>query len=245
MGVDGRVCGRLRVMRNFVVTGTGRSGTTYTAQLLTSVGWACGHEDVFTPTLDRFDGFGDYVGDASWLAVPHLDGLPADVPVIHQVRDPLATIRSLASVAFFRHWWTPRALKFTAQHTLLRRSPSRGPFHAFARRHFPEVWEHWSPFTRAARHWVDWNLRVEAAGSARDYLRVRVEDIDGETLDALSELVGASLQPPARWPPATVNTRRGAFDGAGLDDLPAVLATDVAEVAGRYGYELRRPDSTR
>lgn len=222
-------------MRNYVVTGTGRSGTAFTARLFTGLGWRCGHEEVFTPRLERFTGFGPYLGDASWFAVPHLPTLSEEVLVIHQVREPLATIRSLASLAVFRHWWEPRTLDVVARNILRRRPPPRGPFHRFARRHSPRSWEHWSPFARAARHWVDWNTTIETLAAHRRYVRVKVEDYDRELLDHLADSIGVQAREPL-WPSPATNSRRRAFDRASFDDLPPNLAGEVNELAVRYGY---------
>jgi len=74
-------------LHHFVVTGSGRSGTTYAARLFTALGVECGHEAVFRVDTSRFTGFGPYVGDASWLAVPFVASLPDDVRVTLELLD--------------------------------------------------------------------------------------------------------------------------------------------------------------
>ena len=91
-------------MRRFVITGTGRCGTAWMSRALTVLGIRCEHEGVFNPRtladgtwrarLDRRSG-------CSWLALPVLAELPADVAVFALVREPLAVIRSLMGIRFF------------------------------------------------------------------------------------------------------------------------------------------------
>jgi len=77
----------------YIITGTPRSGTGFTSQLLTSGGLKIGHEMFF-----GMPGAGFYpagaVGDSSWLAVPYLRAYP-DAKKIHIVRNPLKTISSM------------------------------------------------------------------------------------------------------------------------------------------------------
>ena len=73
----------------FIVTGAPRSGTAFFASLL---GWA--HErsyglDTAGPALEP---------EVSWLAAPHVTRESA--LVLHLVREPTATIRSIAAVGF-------------------------------------------------------------------------------------------------------------------------------------------------
>jgi len=76
----------------FVVTGSGRSGTTYISTLLRKVGINCGHEEWFTPFVHQRKTGLD--GDASWMAVPVLQFYQGKVLV--QGRHPLSVVRSLA-----------------------------------------------------------------------------------------------------------------------------------------------------
>ena len=74
----------------FVVVGTGRSGTAYTARLLTAAGITTGHEEWWSVSGWQRKGL---VGDSSWFAAPHLRDF--DGFVFNQVRDPLAVVNSL------------------------------------------------------------------------------------------------------------------------------------------------------
>lgn len=83
----------------FLVTGTGHSGTGWAARLFTALGHACGHEEQYRPGR-----LGPLCApDSSWLAVPHLGGLPEGTPVVHLVRHPLAVIASFLRSGTYRH----------------------------------------------------------------------------------------------------------------------------------------------
>lgn len=95
----------------FIVTGVGRSGTTWIARALTACGVPCGHEHVFGPRgpmrLLR-------QGESSWMAVPYL-GEHRRTTALRIVRDPLAVIRSLSVRGFL---WDEGNVytQFVAQH---------------------------------------------------------------------------------------------------------------------------------
>ena len=65
-------------MLKFLVVGTSRSGTAYTAQVLNRAGLACGHGWVYTPDGVRRYPHVELLGDAAPLAAPiaaDFDGL--------------------------------------------------------------------------------------------------------------------------------------------------------------------------
>lgn len=80
-------------MNKFLITGTGRCGTTYCAEILKSCGINCGHQSVFRhETLYNYD-FGDYEGDSSYEAIPILHKLK-NITIIHIHRDKELVINS-------------------------------------------------------------------------------------------------------------------------------------------------------
>lgn len=86
----------------FVIVGTGRSGTGYIARVLTASGVRCGHEGWWNlghPSV-RF-----LKGDASWMATFRLDGYMGQI--FHQIRNPLLAMRSIAAVEVAPHRDTP------------------------------------------------------------------------------------------------------------------------------------------
>ena len=212
----------------FVVTGCGRSGTMYTSFLFRELGLRCGHEAIFHPSTAVFGGFGPADGDSSWLAVPFLDSLPPNTVVLHQVRHPFSVCASFTAMAFFE----PGPVR------LLRRDRQ---FVKFLRTHHPEAYATGDPRWGAARHWIDWNRRVEA--DARQlglpYLRFRIDDMthDGwiDILRAIgSEPSRAALDAALATVPTTINSYPSEpFDPGGL---PAPLRAEMAELAVAYGY---------
>jgi hypothetical protein len=221
------------VTHPFVITGCARSGTGHAATLLTLSGVRCGHEELFEPVqlaTGELRWPRSLAGDASWLAAPLVAHLPAGTVVLHQVREPLATVRSLVRTRHFE---------------------LDTPYRRFAEELCPRMVAG-DPLERSARYWLLWNRMVEhgarAAGLA--YRRYRVEDLDAQLLGELLELLGVSALAPelleqacARCP-RDYNTRGDrSQDGAlGLGDLPPGEVRDgVAALAARYGYALARP----
>ena len=172
----------------FVVTGCPRSGTHYLSEVIARVGLVCGHEEVFGPRDHAFRGFGAAHGDSSWLAVPFLGQLPGDAVVLHQVRHPLAVVRSLVGIGFLedvprvREGFEDRRAALRWRLRLLLAQPlnlppsTLGPrpmaaFRRFLRAQAPEVFAEPTPSERALRVWVAWN--EAATGNARGQVRPR------------------------------------------------------------------------
>src|SRR5260221_13550573 len=117
-------------VRRFLVTGAGRSGTGYIANVLTALGCLTGHEDIFGPKklrdAEEILWPPNVPGDSSWLGAPYLDALPQGTVVLHQVREPVANVRSSLRIRFFR---TPSWYRsFAEQHAptlLLGSEPER------------------------------------------------------------------------------------------------------------------------
>jgi len=152
--------------QNFVVTGTGHSGTGYISKLLCELGINCGHQSVFQPKTEGAK-FTDYQGDASWLAAPFITELPNKIMVFHQVRDPIAVARSIIGIGFFDQ------------------IPTRdhAPYLKFIQN--IKNFEHLeSREERFMFHWVHWNLYVEqqASDSGCEYFRYKLEDLTPQFL---------------------------------------------------------------
>lgn len=86
----------------FVIAGTGRSGTGYIAAVLNAAGIRTGHEQWFNPHQLKSP---KLVGEASWIATNHLDDY--DGVVFHQIRHPLKVIRSLINGELLEEWARP------------------------------------------------------------------------------------------------------------------------------------------
>lgn len=202
----------------FVVVGSGRSGTKYAAELFTRLGIPCGHEAVFGWTPQTA---GTLAGDASFLAVPFLETF--DGAVYHQVRHPLAVLRSIMATRFFED------------------PGPYAPHLALIERFLPGVRDIEGALRRAMFFIVQWNLLCEP----RARLRWRVETLDPPTLREASLLAGharsleecvAALDdvPKDVNRLETVGLRRTRL---GWKDIPpSPEKDDLLGLAARYGY---------
>lgn len=199
------------------IIGTGRSGTGYMSRLITesSLRAGCGHESWWCALGERTPG---YEIDSSWLALPDIESGAWAGPVVHVVRDPVATVESLLRTEFFG------AIVDT-------------PYPQFALKHCEDARDAlmWSPVAAAVEFWADWNARCAAVAQ----LTVRIEDVsnwDGghesiaaATLDLVADVLGVEF---GAWQvaaalPTDVNHR----DHPMSNDL--VLALDEAYVWDR------------
>lgn len=208
----------------FVVTGCGRSGTGYVSALFGRLGIPCGHESLFRPAnlIDRvqLDWPNTIPGDASWLAAPFVAALPPGTVVLHQLRDPVAVVRSFLRIRFFEQ-------------------PS--VYRDFAEECCPDL-RAGSAFERACRYWVEWNRMAARAATTPGlvYRRYRLEDLDHELVHELCRLLRFPVSDPVvgealRAIPRDVNTR-GSKQGDGAIDVGS-LPADVRALAGEYGYD--------
>ncbi len=217
----------------FVVSGSGRSGTGHTAAVLTALGAPCGHEAVFHPgnrvgtsaSSVRRAWPRNIAGDASWFAGPFLGRLPEGTTVLHQVREPLAVIRSLLRSGML---------------------DAAAPHRPFAQEFVPEL-ALGGPTVRAMRYWIEWNRMVEAAGDYDDlrYRRHKLEDLDVDGVIALGEFLGLErrrdvVQRVLDSRPRDLNTRGDKRRDAAVtwESLPkGALLDELVELARSYGYE--------
>lgn len=203
-----------------VVTGTGRSGTGYMARLITeATGHAtCGHEGWFAALGDRTPGLDV---DSSWLALPAIEAGTWAGPVVHVVRNPVATVASLLRTEFFG-------------------TQAGAPYSQFALANCPQAADALaiSPVAAAVEFWAHWNARCAAAAQ----LTVRLEDVSdfeggNDSIGAATlDLIGLTLGLTFEWHvadaiPRTVNTRA---HPSGNNDL--VVAVDEDYVWDRLGW---------
>lgn len=133
-------------MIRFLVTGTPRSSTKWTAHALTKIGLWCTHEETFSGWASDFSDEEKWRdtddADSSWLAAPFSPAVKdAGIPVIGLLREPLLVARSLVRMGFFE----------TGQ-----------PYLDFIKAHTPAVFEHESLTDMALRFWIDWTHQIEA-----------------------------------------------------------------------------------
>lgn len=195
----------------FAIVGTGRSGSGFISSALRAAGVDCGHEEWWGP--GPTPGRAGLDGDSSWLAVPFLEAF--DGPVLHQVRDPLAVVRSLVGIRMFSD----------AVH---------GAFRWFMFAHLPGLTG--DDVTDAMRWYVEWNRRCEESAT----MRYRVEDVDAALLVDIAGRAGFNVsREEAEAALEDVGNRFNARRRADLDwdDLPeGALREELLAAAARYGY---------
>jgi hypothetical protein len=226
---------RAVTVQRFLVTGCGRSGTGYTAKLFGDLGLLCGHETVFRPLTDQRAGFGwpvNLPGESSWLGAPFLKALPKGTIVLHQVREPVAVIRSFLRIRFFDE-------------------PS--VYLRFAETHVPEL-AAGDRVERCMRYWLRWNELAERGAELMGprYFRYRLEDIDAALVGRVLALVGYPCA-PERVERAVAERPRDYNSRGDKEEDPDVtwetlprgeLRDRLAELASRYGYEGLADDGT-
>lgn len=203
-------------MKKLLITGCGRSGTSFIAKVLRHVGLNATHETLFG--LYRHTWPPQREGaEASWLAVPYLEKLPEDVTVFQQIRNPLDVARSLIGFNFFGR---PQSL----------------PFREFLFRHEPSI-KTWSdPLDRSLAYWINWNIRVQehaqvqyrleslTAVDLADFLRIAGFDVPASKLSRAFRDTGPRYnhRPRAKLPSATILERK--------------LGPNLEKLAYSYGY---------
>lgn len=210
----------------FVVVGTGRCGTTFTATALQRAGIAVDHEAVFTEAGPQ--PVAHLEGDASWMAAPYLDRFQG--AVLHQVREPLAVIDSLLDLGLFASPFTDEIHR---------------PWRRFLERHFSLGGD---PLVDAMRFYVQWNERCEAHAS----LRLRIEDqspLIARFAEGLYPGKGALVEDHLARVSRKINSReerrvdRTRSVGLSVRDLPHGVDRDaLLAMAERYGYSQIRPE---
>ncbi len=182
--------------RSFIITGCARSGTAYTAKLLTAAGVPCTHEEVFSlHAAERltaghaggvhsatFKNVGEELGrkgESSWLAAPLLDKLPKDIIIFHQLRNPLHVIRSLMRRRFFHQDrgtgsdYAKYARRWMEQEQLVPPSwnnnlmVKKDPL--LMVRAGNNIETHDPPIVQCMKYWVRWNQLVFKNGTLKEF----------------------------------------------------------------------------
>lgn len=207
-----------------LISGTGRCGTGYVAELLRACGVRCSHEEVYS-TRAALSGKADWDGweaEASWMAVPFFATEAAYKVLL--VRDPLDVVKSYVDLGFFdrgHDWYVVMA--------------SRCP-EAFAEGSYAErALAFWCRWNRAAELWADEIVQVEQVGVATVAGWLRRLGIHAD-----AELVGI-LARAVRDVPRDVNAKSSEKVGDWPKAWPVfrpALARAAQRQAESYGYML-------
>jgi hypothetical protein len=216
---------------DYVVTGTGRCGTTYMAKLLTSLGFPCTHEAVFTHS-----GFNPHskinslvsisngrwlsdrakiVAESSYMSAPYLRSLKRlqGSKIIHLVRDPIRVVFSF--IEGFQY--------FEFNH------PNNDPYQTFIYGHIPNLTQDLDQISRACLFYVEWNEMIEKQGPDFFYL------VESET-ELLMDFLG--INATQYFSDRRVNGRCKEY-GHTYSDIPDGEIKDrFIDMAKRYGYTI-------
>lgn len=236
-----------RTKLDYLVVGTGRSGTLYAAKLLTALGFPCGHERVFngselselSDSIDRdcnnsacgkhfgLEFAGCPIAESSYMAVPYLDHeILKDCRIIHVVRDPLKVIRSfLNNLLFFREG----------------RANFRHAQEQFLYEHLPHLELLPDPVSRACFYYLRWNQMIEESIGDRKYLLYPIENGPETVLRFMGiasdrvELPDHSCNAYSKWPDhMRITTNLPAITDEEIQ--ACFLWKEVATLARKYGY---------
>jgi len=138
----------------YIITGSGRSGTGYMAQLLTLNGIPCGHEEVFNLSSHAVPGNNELSADSSWLSVPYLKDYK-DLQVYHVVRNPVKVIESWMNKNDQGIWGN---LTIGESRVLASRT---SPYWGFVKHHLPEVSGISTPLEATIFYLVEWSKRIK------------------------------------------------------------------------------------
>jgi len=228
-----------------IVTGTGRCGTNFMANLLTSMGWPCGHEAVFGPegierAMETIEGkrspenskisrigtiLSDersLVGDSSYMAAPFLKNF--DSTVIHLVRNPTDVVASLIGSGF-RNFIGSNPSHFDDL-------PNHFEHEKFIYDHLPELSTEMPQLDRACLFYLRWNEMIESSG--RIDLMHRVEDPP----DKIKKLLGFTGE-------CYSNTRCNSFGHNKKESVSPMridnpdIRKEFRDMIRRYGYKER------
>lgn len=224
-----------------VVTGTGRCGTNFVANVLTSMGLPCGHEAIFGPEgWERAGGIlaglqppesslisksgtvlaedHEIEGESSYAAAPFLARL--DTLVIHLVRNPVDVIASMTGLGF-RNFAEAYPVDYEDQ-------PYHFDHERFLYEHVPELSGEMTQIDRACLFYLRWNQMIEDSGKVS--LFHRIED----PVENITRFLGLEGDPyEDRFCNSFSNTSRP----WSLSDIRSNrINFELREMMRRYGY---------
>ncbi|MEB3343448.1 sulfotransferase domain-containing protein [Okeania sp.] len=213
----------------YLVVGMARSGTTFMARALRSVGIRCGHEKFFGGShkpqsltkkvvKQRMLKHQNLKADSSWLAVPFLNTecVPQDVSIIHLTRHPQKVIESIMAIGFFRR----KNYNFYTDYVFL---------------NTPEIKLSDSELTKCCKWYLYWNRKIEESG--RQLIHYRVED----PLEKLFDRLNLNYDRYKIFNDTQANSRR-TKDRKSINLIEEIeepdLLKQIVEMAERYGYSI-------
>jgi hypothetical protein len=166
-------------------------------------------------------------GESSWLAAPYLARLPEGTVVVHQVREPLAVVRSLVRLPFAK----------------------ASVYRTFTAQYCPTLVG--SMLEQGMQYWVEWNQLIQRQQQTRHivFRRLRIEEFSPPLLNQVLALAGIArdreeIQRALDEIPRNINTRgaRNRDDAIRWETLPGGRVLDeMVRLAREYGYHPFEP----
>ena len=211
-----------------IVTGTGRCGTGFIAQLLSSAGLPCGHEAIFRPTsyeqaMRQLWNHPELRADSSWMAAPFLDqGIAEGAVIIHLIRHPRQVIESAYGIGSFQ-------------------SENLAGFSQFNLQYLPSLRQFDNPLDKIGHRYAWWNQMIEDKATGRDYVRFCI-DLQ-EPIELLRELDKRGLvdlnaiDTGRLYSNQSYNSRGTHRRNVSLKDFDPKVTADLRSISERYEYE--------
>lgn len=225
----------------FLVVGTGRCGTVYFANLLSSLGVPCGHESIFdfggwenaypilenqsSPCLSQCSeevikpdwvDVQSLVADSSYMAVPFLNYEKIkNLPIIHLVRHPLSVVSSFVKdFKYFDLDW------------------QKNRYQCFIYQNLPNLVNFKYQIIRGFHYYVEWNKMIEKSYYNRNFIRCRIEEPEDikKSLDFLNVKYD-------KLPLDKINSRKVRDKDFTWEEIHNLnIRNQVLNMAKRYGY---------
>jgi len=211
-------------MIDYLIIGTGRSGTGFMSELLTTNNIRCGHESVFgvPATLESYKKqitITNLKSESSWLSVPFIPiikGYNENIKFIHIVRNPVNVIKSWVELGVFSD-----------------DNMETSPYVQLIKEHVDLNYE--SSVEKSMSYYIGWIKMIEGYNLNR--LIVNLEDIN---YDSLSKFLGKKIKPLNK----KVNTKKEEkvikIDNDTLinDIKNSELYSELKRISKKYGYNI-------
>ena len=221
-----------------LITGTGRCGTVYFANLLSSIGIPCGHEAIFTPDgldeainrlenpslikfsectskLPKWAESESIVADSSYMSAPFLSqDILSNTKIIHLVRHPIKVIRSFVNANYFNNNWPA--------HTV--------PYQKFIKDNIPHIYDNnLDNANRAALYYIEWNKLIEKNIINKEHIFHKIEDSDEIVCNFLNKKIANEKidNKINSW----VNTKE-----ININQFDSKIKKDIKDIILKYNY---------
>lgn len=235
---------------NYIVTGTGRCGTTFYARLLTSLEIPCVHEGIFNykgldwaklvisgkgsiePShcsthdvlsnrrLEPWLNTKDVKAESSYMAAPFLGD-----DILEEVKI-IHVIRNPLDVIS----------SHVVDANFFGVKPEDNPWLKFVFNHMPELKNIENKIERACYYYVHWNMMIEKIKEIRPYLLHKAEDMCDEKLIKFLNV----KKPEIFFEDNKINSWKKGDRRLRLEDIPnGKIKNDFIEITERYNYKIK------